>query len=195
MMKEFHASAAMIDRVALVTHNADSPLIESECRMSEISGQNLDTTLVPARRKLSLIERLPQTGLARLPVRGADVAGDMCVGLLEQRGGKMTADEAGGSGQENAFGPVRRARAGQLDVRGQEDVAGQVRGAVRRSIDVEHRREVPDDGRRVDRSDREVRPHLVADAAAEADREQRMAAEVEEVVIDTHAREPESIRE
>src|ERR1700737_1692483 len=111
MMKEFHVRAAMIDRVALVTHNTDSPLIESECRMSEISGQNLDTTLVPARRKLSLIERLPQTGLGRLPVRGADVAGDVCVGLLEQRGEKMTADEAGGSGQENAFGLVRGARA------------------------------------------------------------------------------------
>src|ERR1700682_4562746 len=195
MMKEFHARAAMIDRVALVTHNADSPLIESECRMSEISGQNLDTTLAPARQKLSLIERLPQTGLARLPVRGADVTGDMRVGLLEQGGEKMTADEAGGSGQENAFGPVRRARAGQLDVRRQEDVAGQVRGAVRRSIFVEHRREVPDDGRRVDRGDWEIRPDLVADAAAEADREQRMAAEVEEVVIDAHAREPEGIGE
>src|SRR6266403_298249 len=127
MMKEFHVRAAMIDRV---THNADSALIESECRMSEISGQNLDTTLVPARRKLSLIERLPQTGLGRLPVRGADVAGDMRVGLLEQRGEKMTADEAGGSGKENAFGLVRRARASQLDVPRQEDVPGQVRGAV-----------------------------------------------------------------
>src|SRR5882672_6798967 len=195
MMKEFHARATMIDRVALVTHNADSPLLESECRMSEISGQNLDTTLVPARRKLSLIERLPQTGLGRLPVRGADVTGDMRVGLLEQRGEKMTADEAGGSGQENPFGPVRRARAGQLDVRRQEDVAGQVRGAVRRSIFVEHRREVADDGRRVDRGDRKVRPDLVADAATEADREQRMAAEVEEVVMDTHTREPEGIGE
>src|ERR1700738_1628491 len=195
MVKEFHVRAAMIDRVALVTHNTDSPLIESECRMSEISGQNLDTTLVPARRKLSLIERLPQTGLGRLPVRGADVAGDVCVGLLEQRGEKMTADEAGGSGQENAFGLVRRARAGQLDVRRQEDVAGQVRGAVRRSIDVEHCREVPDAGRCLDRGDWEIRPDLVADAAAEADREQRMAAKVEEVVMDTHAREPESIRE
>src|SRR5882757_7986722 len=172
MMKEFHVRAAMIDRVALVTHNADSALIESECRMSEISGQNFDTTLVPARRKLSLIERLPQTVLAREPVRGADVAGDMGVGLLEQRGEKMTADEAGGSGQENAFGPVRRAPAGQLDVRRQENVAGQVRGAVRRSIDVEQRSEVSDDGRRVDRGDRKVRPDLVADAAAEADREQ-----------------------
>src|ERR1700730_16035317 len=195
MMKEFHASAAMIDRVALVTYNANSPLIESECRMSEISGQNLDTTLVPARRKLSLVERVTQTGLGRLPVRGADVAGDVRVGLLEQRGEKMTADEAGGSGQENAFGLVRRARAGQLDARRQEDVAGQVRGAVRRSIDVEHRREVPDDGRRVDRGDWEIRPDLVADAAAEADREQRMAAEGEEVVMDTHARDAESIRE
>src|ERR1700681_4527313 len=115
MMKKFHVRAAMIDRVALVTHNAGSPLIESECRMSEISGQNLDPTLVPARRKLSLLERLPQTGLARLPVRGADVAGDVRVGLLEQRGEKMTADEAGGSGQENAFGPVRRGRPGKLD--------------------------------------------------------------------------------
>src|ERR1700694_5342819 len=68
MVKEFHVRAAMIDRVAFVTHNADSPFIESECRMSEVSGQNLDTTLVPARRKLSLVERLPQTGLGRAPV-------------------------------------------------------------------------------------------------------------------------------
>src|SRR5258708_26492925 len=110
MMKESHVRAEMIDRVALVTHNAGSPLIKSECRMSEISGQDLDTTLVPARRKLSLIERLPQTGLGRPPVRGADVAGDMRVGLLEQRGEKMAADEAGGSRQENALGLVRRAR-------------------------------------------------------------------------------------
>src|ERR1700737_5497420 len=138
MMKEFHVRAAM----------AGSPLIESECRMSEISGQNLDTTLVPPRRKLSFIARLPQTGLGRLPVRGADVAGDMRVGLLEQRGEKMTADEAGGSGQENAFGLVRRARAGELDVRRQEDVAGQVRGAGRKSLEVAHRREAPNAGRR-----------------------------------------------
>src|SRR6202023_976863 len=104
MMKEFHVRAAMIDRVALVTHNADSPLIEPECRLSEISGQYLDATLVPARRKLSLVECLPQPRLGRLPVRGADVASDMRVSLLEQRGEKMTADEAGGSGQENALG-------------------------------------------------------------------------------------------
>src|SRR3982074_1963460 len=129
MMKEFHVRAAMIDRVALVTHNADSPLIEAERRMSEISGQNLDTTLVPARRKLSLIERLPQTCLGRLPVRGADAAGDMRAGLLETRGERMTADEAGGSGQEKALEPIGRASAGQRDVRRQEDVAGQVRGA------------------------------------------------------------------
>src|SRR6202051_934875 len=187
MMEKFHVRAAMIDRVALVTHNADSPLIESECRMSEISGQNLDTTLVPARRKLSLIECLPQTGLGRLPVRGADVAGDMRVGLLEQRGEKMTADEAGGSGQENAFGLGGRASAGQLDVRRQEDVAGQVRGAVGKSIEGEHRREIPDDRRCTDRRDREIRPDLVADAAAEADGEQRVTAEVEEIVIDAHA--------
>src|ERR1700733_4923532 len=116
MMKEFHVRAAMIDRVALVTHNAGSLFIESECRMSEVSGQHLDTTLVPARRKLSLVERLPQTDLGGSPVRGADVAEDTRVGLLEQRGEKMTADEAGGSGQENALGLVRRARAGQLDV-------------------------------------------------------------------------------
>src|SRR5258706_10582853 len=99
MMKEFPVRAAMIDRVALVTHNADSALIESECRMSGISGQNLDTTLVPARRKLSLIERPPQRGLGRLPVLVAYVAGGMRVGLLEQRGEKMTADEAAGCGQ------------------------------------------------------------------------------------------------
>src|ERR1700716_1799352 len=141
MVKEFHVRAAMIDRVAFITHNADSPFIESECRMSEVSGQNLDTTLVPARRKLSLVERLPQTGLGRSPVRGADVTGDMRVGLLEPHGEKMTADEAGGSGQENAFGLARRARAGQLDMRRQEDVAGQIRGAVGKSIKVEHRRE------------------------------------------------------
>src|ERR1700722_860542 len=195
MMKEFHVRAAMIDRVALVTHNAGSLLIESECRMSEISGQNLDTTLAPARRKLSLVERLPQTGLGGSPVRGADVAEDMRVGLLEQCVEKMTADEAGGSGQEYAFGLDRRPRAGQLDVRRQEGVAGQIRGAVRTSIEVEYRREVADDRRRIDRRDREVRPDLVADAAAKADREQRMAAEVEEVVINTHAREPESLGE
>src|SRR4030088_1686877 len=195
MMKEFHVRAAMIDRVAVVTHDAGSPLIESECRMSEISGQNLDTTLVPARRKLSLIERLPQTGLGGSLGRGADVAGDMRVGLLEQCGEKMTADEAGGSGQENAFGPVRRARAGQLDVRRQEDVAGQIRGAVRKSIEVEQRREVPDDGHRINRRDREVRPDLVADAAAEADGEQRVAAEIEEIVMDAHAGEPERLGE
>src|SRR4030088_447621 len=195
MMKEFHVRAAMIDRVAPVTHNAGSPLIESECRMSEISGQNLDTTLVPTRRKLSLIERLPQTGLGRLPVCGAYVAGDMRVGFLEQRGEKMTADEAGGSRQENALGLVRRARADQLDVRRQESVAGQDRGAVGKSIEVEHRREVTDDGRRIDRRDREVRPDLVADAAAEADGEQRMAAEIEEVVMDAHAGEPERLGE
>src|SRR4030088_81822 len=193
MMKEFHVRAAMIDRVAVVTHDVGSPLIESECRMSEISGQNLDTTLIPARRKLSLIERLPQTYLGRLPVRGADVAGDMRIGLLEQRGEKMTADEPGGSRRENAFGLVRRARAGQLDVRRQEDVAGQVRGAVRKSIEIEHRREVADNGRRIDRRDGEVRPDLVADAAAEADGEQRMAAEIEEVVMDVHAGEPERL--
>src|ERR1700736_2506867 len=101
MVKEFHVRAAMIDRVALVPHNADPPLIESDRGMCEIPGQNLDTTLVPARRKHSLIERLPQPGLGRFPVRGADVAADMRIGLLEQRGEKMTADEAGGSGQEN----------------------------------------------------------------------------------------------
>src|SRR3984893_12414290 len=116
MMKEFHVRAAMIYRVALVTHNTDSPFIESECRMSEVSGQNLDTTLVPARRKLSLVERLPQTGLGRSPRRGADVTDDMRVGLLEQHGEKMTAYEAGGSGQENALGLARRPRAGQLDM-------------------------------------------------------------------------------
>src|ERR1700722_15238157 len=123
MMKEFHVRAAMIDRVALVTYNADSALIEPECRMSQISGQNLDPALVPARRKLSLVERLPQTGLGRPPVRGADVAGDMRVGFLEQCREKMTANETGGSGQENAFGFDRRPRAGQFDVRRQEDVA------------------------------------------------------------------------
>lgn len=58
-MKEFHLRAAMIDCVALVTYDADSPLIQPERRMSEISGQNLDTTLIPASRKLSLVERLP----------------------------------------------------------------------------------------------------------------------------------------
>src|ERR1700730_9441422 len=173
MMKEFHARAAMIDRVTLVTHHADSLFIEAECRLSEISGHNLDTTLVPARRKLSLIERLPQTGLGRFPVGGADVAGDMRVSLLEQRSEQMTADKTGGSGQENAFGLDRRPPAGQLDLRRKEDVAGQVRSAVGRSIAVEHRREVPDDRRRIDRRDREVRPDLVANAAAEADREQR----------------------
>src|SRR3979409_2803979 len=98
MMKEFHVRAAMIDRVALVTHNADSPLIEAERRMSEISGQNLDTTLVPARRKLSLVERLPQTGLGGSLVRGADVAGDMRGGLLDPCGGKVTAGEDGDVG-------------------------------------------------------------------------------------------------
>src|SRR4051794_10215930 len=102
----------------------------------------------------------------------------------------MTADEAGGSRQKNALGFVRRARACWLDVRRQEDVAGQVRSAVRRPIEVEHRREVPDDGRCVDRRDREIRPDLVADAAAEADGKQRMAAEVEEVVMDADALEP-----
>src|ERR1700732_209358 len=127
MMKEFHVRAAMIDRVALVTHNVDSPLIEPECRLSEISGQHLDATPAPARRKLSLVECLPQPRLGRLPVRGADVASDMSVSLLEQRGEEMTAHAGGGSGQENAFRLDRRARAGQLDVRRQEDVAGQVR--------------------------------------------------------------------
>src|SRR5882757_8476871 len=117
MMKEFHVRAAMIDRVALVTRNADSPLIEPECRMSEISCQNLDTTLVPARRKLSLVERLPQTALGRSPVRGTDVAGDLRIGLLEQRGEKMTADEAGSSRQENVRGFAQRARAARLDMR------------------------------------------------------------------------------
>src|SRR3981189_708384 len=107
----------------------------------------------------------------------------------------MTADKAGGSGQENAFRLVRRARAGQLDVRRQEDVAGQVRGAIRKSIEVEQRREVADNGRRIDRRDREVRPDLVADAAAEADGEQRMAAEIEEVVMDAHTLEPEGLGE
>src|SRR6202035_4875520 len=107
----------------------------------------------------------------------------------------MTADKAGGSGQENTFGLDRRPPAGQLDLRRKEDVAGQVRSAVRRSIAVEHRREVPDDRRRIDRRDREVRPDLVANAAAEADREQRVTAKVEEVVIDTHARESEGIGE
>src|SRR5580700_4664232 len=193
MMKEFHIRAAMIDRVAVVTHNADSSLIEPECRMSQISCQNLDTAVVPARRKLSLVERLPQTGLGRPPVRGADVAGDMGVGLLEQRREKMTADEAGGSGQENAFGFDRRPRAGQLDVRRQEDVAGQVGGAVRRFIEVEHRREVADDRRRIDRCDREVRPDLVSDSAAKADGEQRVAAEIKEVIMDTYTREPEGL--
>src|SRR5258708_22405932 len=137
MMKESHVRAEMIDRVALVTHNAGSPLIKSECRMSEISGQDLDTTLVPARRKLSLIECLPQTDLGRSPVRGADVAGDMRVGLPEQRGEKMAADEAGGSRQENAGGFTRCAIAGRLDVRRQDDVAGQIRDAVRTSVAVE----------------------------------------------------------
>src|SRR5260370_33158336 len=150
MMKEFHVRAAMIDGIALVTYDSGSPLIESERRMSEISGQNLDTTLVPARRKLSLVERPPQTGFGRLPVRGTDMAGDMRVGLLEQRGGETTADEAGGSGQENAFGLVRRARAGQLDVRRQEDVAGQVRRAGRRRIKVARRRGVAAAGRHID---------------------------------------------
>src|ERR1700730_10911844 len=98
----------------------------------------------------------------------------------------MTADEAGGSGQENAFRLVRRARAGQLDVRRQEDVAGQVRGGIRKSIEGGQRREVADTGRRIDRREGEVRPDLVADAAAEADGEQRMAAEIEEAVMDAH---------
>src|ERR1700726_3446616 len=105
----------------------------------------------------------------------------------------MTADEAGGSGQENAFRLDRRARAGQLDVRRQEDVAGQVRGAIRKSIEGEQRREAADNGRRIDRGDVEVRPDLVADAAAEADGQQRMAAEIEEVVMDAHALEPEGL--
>src|SRR3979409_2145621 len=134
MMKEFHARAAMIDRVALVTHNADSPLIESECRMSEISCQNLDTTLVPARRKLSLVERLPQSGLGRSTVDGADVAGDLRVGLLEQRGKKMAADEAGGPRQENARGFARRAPAGRPKGGRQGEVPGQVRGGGRTAL-------------------------------------------------------------
>ena len=195
MMQEFHVRAAMIDRVAFVAHDAGSPRIEPECRMSEISCQNLDTTLIPERRKLSLVERLPQSGLGRSTVDGADVAGDLRVGLLEQRGKKMAADEAGGPRQENARGFARRALAGRLDVRRQVDVPGQIRGAVRSSIEIEQRREVPDDGRRIDRRDREIRPDLVADASAEADRKQRMAAEIEEVVVDAHAREPERLGE
>src|ERR1700726_5089626 len=99
MMKEFHVRAAMIDRVALVTHNVDSPFIQPECRLSEISGQYLDATLVPARRKLSLVECLPQPRLGRLPVRGADVATDMRVIFFALRVVQMTADEGGGSGQ------------------------------------------------------------------------------------------------
>src|SRR6185437_13384732 len=97
----------------------------------------------------------------------------MRVGLPEQRGEKMTAHEAGGSGQENSLGLYRRARAGQLYVRRQEDLARQVRGGVRKSIQIEYRREVADHGRLIDRRNREIRPDLVADAAGEADREQR----------------------
>src|SRR5882757_7479760 len=193
MMEEFYVRAAMIDRVAFVTHDADSTLIKSECRMSEVSRQDLDTTLVPARRKLSLIECLPQTDLGRSPVRSADMAGDMRVGLPKQRGEKMTADEAGGSRQENARGFTRRAIAGRLDVRPQDDVAGQIRDAVRRSVAVEQCCEVPDDGRRIDRRDREIRPDLVADAAAEADGKQGMAAEIKEIVMRADACEPECL--
>src|ERR1700730_17684439 len=109
-MQELHLRAAMIDRIAFVTHDADSPLIESECRMSEISRQNLYAMLVPAPRKPSLVVLRSLTGLGRLPVGGADVADDMRVGLLEQGGEKMAADEAGGPRQEYARGLARRAR-------------------------------------------------------------------------------------
>src|SRR3981189_2237633 len=113
-MKEFDSGAAMIDRVALIAHHAGCLLIKSERRLCEISGQYLDTTLVPACRKLSLVERLPQTALGRSAVRSADVAGDMRVGFLQQRREKMTADETGGSGQENALGLVGRGRGARV---------------------------------------------------------------------------------
>src|SRR5882672_7754155 len=141
-MKEFDVGAAMVDRVALIAHHAGCLLIKSERRLCEISGQDLDTTLVPACRKLSLVERLPQTDLGRSAVRGADVAGDMRVGFLQQRSEKMTAHEAGGSGQKNALGLVGRAGAARFDMRRQQDVTGQVRGAVRCSVEVEQRRKV-----------------------------------------------------
>src|SRR5882757_1389695 len=135
-MKEFDVGAAMIDRVALVTHHAGCLLIKSERRQCEISDQDLDTTLVPACRKLSLVERLPQTDLCRSAVRGADVAGDMRVGFLQQRREKMTADETSGTGQENALGLVGRAGPARLDVRRQQDVTRQVRGAIRGAVEV-----------------------------------------------------------
>src|SRR3981189_328708 len=126
-MKEFDVGAAMVDRVALIAHHAGCLLIKSGRRLWEISGQDLDTTLVPACRKLSLVERLPQTDLGRSAVRSADVAGDMRVGFLQQRREKKTADETGGPGQENAVGLVGRARAARLDVGRPEDGGGQGR--------------------------------------------------------------------
>src|SRR5258707_618386 len=179
-MKEFDVCAAMVDRVGLIAHYAGCLFIKSERRLCEISGQYLDTTLVQACRKLSLVERLPQTDLGRSAVRSADVAGDMRVGFLQQRREKMTANETSGSGQENALGLVGRARAARLDVRRQQDVAGQVRDAVRSSVKVQQRRKVADDRRRIDRRDREVRPDLVADAAGEAGGVARKAAAIEE---------------
>src|SRR3982074_1363807 len=141
-MKEFDVGAAMVDRVALIAHDAGCLLVKSQRRLCELSGQDRNTALVPACQKLSLGERLPQTDLGRSAVRSADVAGDMRVGFLQQRREKMTADETGGSGQENAVGLLGRARAARLDVRRQQDVAGQVQDAVRNSVKVQQRRKV-----------------------------------------------------
>src|SRR5207248_1692363 len=69
----------------------------------------------------------------------------------------------------------------------QGDVARQIWRAGRGSIVIEQRRQVLHDGRRIDAGDREIRLDLVADAAAEADGKQGMAAEIEEVVVDADA--------
>src|SRR5260221_9220316 len=106
----------------------------------------------------------------------------------------MTADEARRAGQEYPNGMDRRAPAARLDMGGEDGFAREV-GQFGEAFTVQERREVPHHRRGIDPGDRKVRPHPLANASAEADGQQRMAAELEEIVIDADPRDAESLRE
>src|SRR5579859_4616856 len=125
------------------------------------------------------------------------MAGYCRVRFPKQGSKKVTADEAGRARQEDAARVRRRTPDGWLEVRCEDSVPRQIGSAARPAllVIIEIRGQVLYHRRHVDAGDREIRLDCVADAAAEADGEKRMATEIEEIVVDADPRHAKRLRE
>src|SRR5262249_6822301 len=156
---------------------------EAELGAREIAGNNDDPLIIPGSRELPFLERAAQPIDGFAPPRGTDMADDLRARLAQQRRENVAADEARRAGEKDPNGMEGRRLAMRLDIAREDCVARKVRGLCR-ILPVEKRRELAHRRRRIDGADRKIGLQTLADASAEPNGKERMAAEVEEIVVD-----------